>query len=206
VTYPGRIDSSIISRNNVFMGKRAAFCAGPKGEVDIRKAARSTRRLSTDFSCDEHGIPDIFSIPSADGRYRLCTIRDQASENVREARRYKRFPADNIEILGEISFADKAEIENISENGVLLKVHKKMDIGKKYTLKICCKEKKIVMKAFVVWSLLSEARRTSTDQIIPIYMTGMEFKDIWNEHKKILRNLIRQIEASTELIHSCQET
>jgi hypothetical protein len=51
-----------------------------------------------------------------------------------------------------------------------------------------------------VWSSLREARRTSTNQIIPTYTTGMEFKDIWNEHKKILKDLIGQIEASTELI------
>jgi hypothetical protein len=129
----------------------------------------------------------------------ICEAKDHGSENVVcDTRKQRRFPVDNIEIVGEISFADRAEIINISANGVLVNVPKRMDIGKKYILKICSKEKKVVVRASVVWSLLREARRTSTNQIIPIYTTGMEFKDISDENRKILKELICRIEALTD--------
>lgn len=83
---------------------------------------------------------------------------------------------DNIEIVGEILCSDKAEIINISANGIMMNVPKRRDIGKKYMLKICGKEKKVAVKASVVWSLLIGTRRTSASQITPIYTTGMEFQ------------------------------
>jgi hypothetical protein len=199
--YPGRIDSLIIARDNVLMKKTKVLYAEPNGKMGPIKFARLTKKLSTEFSVNRDSFTGISNVLSEDGPCPLCETRDQESENVaRETRKQRRFPVDNIEIFGEISFSDKAEIINISENGVLLNVPKRMDIGKKYTLKICSREKKIVLRASVVWSSLREARRTSTNQIIPTYTTGMEFKDIWNEHKKILKDLIGQIEASTELI------
>jgi hypothetical protein len=199
--YLGRIDSLIIARNNVLMKKTKVLYANPNGEMDLIKLARHTKKLSTVFSVNQYSLAGISNALSEDCTCPLCAAKDQESENVaHETRKQRRFSVDNIEIFGEVSFSDRAEIINISENGVLLNVPKRMDIGKKYTLKICSREKKIVVRASVVWSSLGEARRTSTNQIIPTYTTGMKFKDIWNEHKKILKELIGQIEASTELI------
>jgi len=155
------------------MEKTTVFYADPNGKIDIRKLTKDTKKLY-------------------EGKY-------LGSEKVvRDTRKQKRFPVDNIEIVGEISFADKAEIINISANGVLVNVPKRMDIGKKYMLKICSKEKRIVVMASVVWSLIGGTRRTSTNQIIPIYTAGMEFQDISSGNRKILGELIRHIEASTE--------
>ncbi len=178
------------------MEKTTVFYADPNGKTDIRKLTGHTKKLSTNFSLNQDGFIGISNGLSEDGSCPLCEAKDQGSENiVCDTRKQRRFPVDNIEIFGEISFADRAEIINISANGVLLNVLKRMDIGKKYTLKICSKEKKFIVRASVVWSLLTEVRRTSNNQIIPIYTTGMEFKDIWNENKKILKELIHQIEA-----------
>jgi Tfp pilus assembly protein PilZ len=152
------------------------FCADPNGKIYIRKLTRHE-----------------------DGTCPLSEAKDQGLENVvRETRKQKRFSVDNIEIVGEISYADKAEIINISANGVLVNVPKRMDIGKKYMLKICSKEKKIVLMASVVWSQLAGTQRTSMNQIIPIYTAGMEFKDISTGNRKILKELIRHIETLTE--------
>jgi hypothetical protein len=178
------------------MEKTTVSHADPSGKTDMRKLAGHTKKLSTKFSVNGDGYIGISNDFSEDGPFPLCEAKDQGPENVVcDTRKQRRFPVDNIEIFGEISFADKAEIINISANGVLLNVLKRMDIGKKYTLKICSKEKKFIVRASVIWSLLTDVRRTSNNQIIQIYTTGMEFQDIWNENKKILKELIHQIEA-----------
>lgn len=178
------------------MEKTTVFYADPNGKIDIRKHARHTKKLSTKFSVNQDSVIGISSNLSEDGSCALSEAKDHGSEKVvRDIRKQKRFPVDNIEIVGQISFADKAEIINISANGILVNVPKRMDIGKKYMLKICSKEKKIVVMASVVWSLLGGPRRTSTNQIIPIYTAGMEFQDISSGNRKILKELIHHIEA-----------
>jgi hypothetical protein len=175
-----RIDSFIIARDNVVMETTTVFYAYPNGKIDIRKLTIHTEKLSTKLSVNQEA-------------------KDHGSEKVvRETRKQKRFPVDNIEIVGEISCSDKVEIINISANGILVNVPKRMDIGKKYMLKICSKEKKVVVKASVVWSLLRGSRRTSTSQIIPIYTAGMEFQDIPNGNRTILKELIHDIEELTK--------
>ena len=181
------------------MEKTKALYADQNEKTDPVKLARHTKKPSAESLLNSDSFIDISSYLLEDGLCPLCETKDQESENAaRETRKQRRFPVDNIEIFGEISFSDKAEIINISENGVLLNVPKRMDIGKKYTLKICSREKKIVLRASVVWSSLREARRTSTNQIIPIYTTGMEFKDISKESRKILKELICRIGALTD--------
>jgi hypothetical protein len=175
------------------------FYADPNGKIDIRKLTRHTEKLSTKFSVNQDSIIGISSNLSEEGPCPLSEAKDQGSEKVvRETRKQKRFPVDNIEIVGEISYADKAEIINISANGILVNVPKRMDIGKKYMLKICSKEKRIVVMASVVWSLLGGTRRTSTNHTIPIYTAGMEFQDISSGNRKILEELICRIEALTD--------
>jgi len=181
------------------MEKTTVFYAYPNGKIDIRNLTRYTKKPSTKSSVNQDGFIGISNDLSEDGPCPISKAKDLGSEKVvRETRKEKRFPVNNIEIVGEISFADKAEIINISTNGVLVNVPKRMDIGKKYTLKICSKEKKIVVRASVVWSSLKEGRRISTNQIIPIYTAGIEFQDISNENKKILKELIGRIEALTD--------
>jgi hypothetical protein len=175
-----RIESFIIARDNIVMETTTVFYADPNGKIDIRKLPIQTEKLSTKLSVNQEA-------------------KDHGSEKVvRETRKQKRFPVHNIEIVGEISCTDKVEIINISANGILVNVPKRMDIGKKYMLKICSKEKKVVLKASVVWSLLRGSQRTSTGQIIPIYTAGMEFQDIPNGNSTILKELIHDIEELTK--------
>ena len=140
------------------MGTTTEFYAYPNGKMDIRKLTIHTEKLSTKLYVNQEA-------------------KDHGSEKVVcETRKQKISPVDNIEIVGEILCSDKAELINVRANGILVNVPKKMDIGKKYMLKIYGKEKKVVVKASVVWSLLMGTRRTSASQISPIYTTGMEFQ------------------------------
>jgi Tfp pilus assembly protein PilZ len=199
IPYPGRIDSLIIAGNNVTMGKTTVSYANPNGKIDIRKPSKHTETLSSKFSVNQDSVIGVAGNLTQEGPCPFSEAKDQCPEKVgRETRKEERFPVDKIAIVGEISFADRAEITNISGNGILVNVSKRMDIGKKYVLKICSKEKKIVVMASVVWSRIMGTRRTSTNHTIPIYTAGMEFQDISNGNKKILNELIRHIEASTE--------
>jgi hypothetical protein len=178
------MDKGIIYHNNIDVN------------MDTGKPARHTKKLITEFPVNSDGFIDISSYLLDDFLCSFCETGEQGPQGETiEARKQRRFPVDNVDIFGEISFADRAEIVNISEKGVLLNVSKKMDIGKKYMLKLSCKGKKVVLRASVVWYSTKESRLKLTNHIVPVYTAGMEFKDISSGNKEILKELLCSIGA-----------
>jgi hypothetical protein len=180
------------------MDRTIIHAFNPNINVDAARPVVHTKKLSTEFPVNSDGFIDISSYLLDDFLCSFCETGEQDSPDAKiEARRQTRFPVDTIDITGEISFSDRAEIVNISENGVLLNVSRKMDIGKKYMLKICHKGKKVVLRASVVWYSLRESRLRLTNHIVPVYTAGMEFKDISRGNKEVLRELLCHIGALT---------
>lgn len=108
----------------------------------------------------------------------------------REQRRYKRFAVDVMDINSKMIFANEVEILDVSLGGVSVRVDRRLNIGNEYTLKIEDKAKAICLKGVVVWSLLSEVRKSPEGEMVPIYTIGMKFTDISKEGAAELTNFI----------------
>ena len=90
------------------MRTTAEFYAYSNGKIEIRKLTIQTEKLSTKLSVNQEA-------------------KDHGSEKVVcETRKEKRFPVNNIEIVGEISCSDKVEIINISANGILINLKEQL--------------------------------------------------------------------------------
>jgi hypothetical protein len=95
-----------------------------------------------------------------------------------EKRRYKRYALDIYDIHSEMLLAKEVKIMDISISGVSLKADKRMDINREYTLKIKSKEKNLILKGKVIWSLLSGNQSGPRGDSIPIYTAGLKFSDV----------------------------
>jgi hypothetical protein len=107
-----------------------------------------------------------------------------------EKRRYKRYAMDIYDIHSEMLFAKEVKILDISMSGVSLKADKRMDMNREYTLKIKSKEKILILKGKVIWSLLSGNHQGIRGESIPIYTAGLKFNDIATEKTREIIDFI----------------
>ncbi len=112
----------------------------------------------------------------------------------RERRQQRRLEVGHLQISGEISNARKIQIINICSNGLSAKADMRLDIGNKYLVKIAYKEKEMLVKAAVIWSLIVDLRKDSSDNIVPVYSAGMQFKELPGEHIQELMRFIDEQE------------
>jgi len=103
---------------------------------------------------------------------------ENLGNTIQEKRQRKRVNTEDMEVNCEIPLATYVKIINISETGILVKADRKLDIGKKYALKIEYENKVLFVKAAVVWSLLEDNVEDANGNIIPIYIAGMQFTDV----------------------------
>jgi len=95
----------------------------------------------------------------------------------RDKRRYKRFKLELVEVSGKMSLADKVEIIDVSLGGVSLRVDRRLNPGREYTLKLGGKARSYDLKCIVVRSELSGIEEKSTGERVMIYTAGMRFKE-----------------------------
>jgi len=118
---------------------------------------------------------------------------------VQERRQHKRLKVEHMKVNSEMPLATDVKIIDISKNGVLVKADKKLDISKKYALKIGYEDKVLLVKAAVVWSLLADNIENTDGSIIPIYIAGMQLTDVL---KGEITEIISMIEADINTISS----
>jgi c-di-GMP-binding flagellar brake protein YcgR len=121
----------------------------------------------------------------------------------REQRRYKRFAVDIMDINSRMVFANEVEILDISLGGVSVRVDRRLNIGNEYSLKIEDRARTICLKGVVVWSLLSEMRKSAGGEMAPIYTVGMKFADISKEGAAELADFIegRRLDHLDKEVH-----
>ncbi len=108
---------------------------------------------------------------------------------MRDKRKYKRFKLKDREVNGKMILATEVTVIDISVSGISLRLNRRLNIGGDYTLKLEGK-KTISMKGTVVWCSLIETRKVSSEETIPIYSAGMQFKDMSAERVAELQYLI----------------
>ena len=94
-----------------------------------------------------------------------------------DTRRYKRFKLNDRKVNGKMVLATEMQVIDISISGISLKANRRLNIGSVYTLKLEGR-KTISLRGTVVWCSLTETRKGSEEEMIPIYSAGMQFKDM----------------------------
>jgi Tfp pilus assembly protein PilZ len=108
-----------------------------------------------------------------------CEVANNDPRNtIQERRQYKRIKVEHMGVNSEMPSATYVKIIDISKSGIFVKADRKLDIGKKYSLKIEYENKVLFVKAVVVWSLLEDNVEDANGNIIPIYIAGMQFTDV----------------------------
>ena len=120
-----------------------------------------------------------------------------------ERRRHKRLRVEHLKINGEMPSAGDMRVLNISMSGILLKSDSRLEIGRKYAVRIGYADTVLSAKADVVWSLLLESREGADGDIKPIYLAGMQFTNVSD---KEIREIVNLMEFAARNIAGAHET
>lgn len=94
-----------------------------------------------------------------------------------EKRRYNRFVIENQNIHLRALVATDIELLDISSAGACIKSKRSLQLGGDYIFRLETHNGKIPLKCHVVWENLYGNVRDENDNIVPIYVTGLEFRD-----------------------------
>jgi tetratricopeptide (TPR) repeat protein len=127
----------------------------------------------------------------------MCYNNGRGQEDTgHEKRMHKRLSVTNMNMQSEIPLARRVTVINISCDGVLVKADRRLNIGNTYLLKIGYKENLLFVRAVVRWSFLVESIEDQGGNIVPLYMAGMQFKEITSGKKEeIIHSIMADIEA-----------
>ncbi|MEK6691776.1 MAG: PilZ domain-containing protein [Nitrospirota bacterium] len=110
-----------------------------------------------------------------------------------EKRKHKRIMVLGMDIHGKMLYATDVNLLTISLGGASISLHKKLNIGSEYTLKVEYKDKVFSLKGVVVWEKLVDSEKDEKGETIPIYEVGLEFKDVLAEKGDELIDFIEAI-------------
>ena len=141
-----------------------------KDEI-FRDFVKSISQERKENVVEEQAIPELQIISTLN-----CEVANKYPGNtIQERRQSKRIKVEHMGVNSEMSSATYVKIIDISKNGVFVKADRKLDIDKKYSLKIEYENKVLFVKAVVVWSLLEDNVEDANRNIIPIYIAGLQF-------------------------------
>jgi c-di-GMP-binding flagellar brake protein YcgR len=116
---------------------------------------------------------------------------------MQERRRYKRFAVGIMEMNGKMTFARHVKILDISVGGVALKASRRLNLGNEYTLRIEYQERALTVKGTVIWSLIGESIKNSRGERIPVYTSGLKFRDISEEKIQEIIGFMKQYKENS---------
>jgi c-di-GMP-binding flagellar brake protein YcgR len=99
-------------------------------------------------------------------------------------------------VEGTLLFTTHVDILNISINGVALKAHRRLEIGREYVLKLEYKDRVVSVNGVVVWSVLSELTEGPHAEKVPVYKAGMRFTNIISDKMQKLLEFIESHKLS----------
>lgn len=113
-----------------------------------------------------------------------------------ELRKHERYPLRGIQ--GSMLFASEVNVINLSLGGAAIEADKRLNIGKEYALKLETRSGVLSLKGVVVWSVISRSRRTESGSVVPVYLAGLKFTDIFSEKAKDLLDFLERRKAEDE--------
>ena len=93
-----------------------------------------------------------------------------------DRRRWPRFSVENIH--GHLMSASEVEILNMSISGAAIKLDRRLTMGGHYHLRLERDGSPLAVETEVVWSVLTEFRRSDEGDEGPVYSVGLKFVDV----------------------------
>jgi len=126
----------------------------------------------------------------------VCRADNVDLENgTNERRQHRRLNVENMGVDCDMPSASRVKVMNISSGGALVMADKLINIGKSYALKIGYKDKLLFVKANAVWALLADCVKQDNGDVIPLYIAGMQFRDVI---KGEIPEIMKLLEAHVE--------
>ena len=111
-----------------------------------------------------------------------------------EKRQHRRFSAGQMRVKTDSASANKIVIINICKGGMQVKSDKRLNVGHTYTMKLEYKDKALFVNASVMWALLVKSIEDTYGNYIPLYMTGIQFRDAFEK----IEDLVSLIESDAQ--------
>ncbi len=118
-----------------------------------------------------------------------------ASFSRAQHRRHKRWNVHHVE--GQIQCTIRANVMDISLNGVAVETRSPLAVGRSYTFNLANADKKVDLIGRVAWCKLNRTERVSADEIAAIYRAGIEFDGTLSSAGD---NLLSFLENSVEIL------
>ena len=115
-----------------------------------------------------------------------------------EKRQHRRFSVEQMRVKTDSASANKIVIINICKGGMLVKSDKRLNVGQTYTMKIGYKDKELFVNASVMWALLVKSIGDTYGNYIPLYMTGIQFRDAFEKIEALVSSV--ESDAQAEII------
>ncbi|MEE9523298.1 MAG: PilZ domain-containing protein [Thermodesulfovibrionales bacterium] len=103
-------------------------------------------------------------------------------------RRHKRHEVQDV--FGSLLFTIDVTVMNMSIDGMAIESSKRLNVGRKYILKIGHSDKVLRLNGKVVWCNLIKAMKTDQGAVVPVYKAGIEFDGVISDKAKDLRNFL----------------
>ncbi len=105
-------------------------------------------------------------------------------------RRHKRHEVKDV--YGSLLFTIDVSVVNMSIDGMAIESSKRLNVGRKYILKLSHDKKVLKLNGKVVWCNLSKAMKTDQGAVVPVYKAGIEFDDVISDKAKDLRHFLEE--------------
>ena len=113
---------------------------------------------------------------------------------MQDKRRHKRFSLDLMEINSKMILADRVEIIDISFGGIALRSDRRLNLSRKYLVKLGDRDSSVDVKGIVIRSELSGIEERANGERVSIYTACMRFED--GSTNKIADFFVNAIETS----------
>lgn len=106
-------------------------------------------------------------------------------------RRYKRFIVDNMDVRAKTLFTSEVELLNVSMSGACILSKKSLKLGEHCLIKLEREGVLLTLRCIVVWETLCGSEKGTGEEVIPLYKTGISFRNVPSDRLVELKDFIR---------------
>ncbi len=124
---------------------------------------------------------------------------------MKEQRKHHRLFFENRKVpLGTLCASD-VNVTNVSKTGISTRSTKRFDIGNTYMFNFNIHGRTVSVKARVKWITLIGSKKQNRNEVLPIYLSGMEFNNVSSEQLKQLARYVKEVCTSVDLVQSSKQ-
>lgn len=99
-------------------------------------------------------------------------------KNAREKRTYQRFDVDGLD--GTMVLASDVKIINLSLGGAAIEADRRLDRGRRYSLRISNQSQDLILTGKIAWSKFKRIKKDKGGENRPVYKAGIKFVDTFD--------------------------